>query len=338
VEQLEKEEDLELETFQVGKDKLVIVTIHPDEGKLDMDISIPVLTPILARKKSLREEIAALDVQSLESPRMPKKRGDPSAEKFRYEGYDIITLEQVVAREYTVPEVQTAQEVISYYAKRIANDVKLPSQFAALAPKVREFLETRLFGEPVNLDDREIIRAISSNVAQYVTVKTFVAALRELVVEELQPRLLGEGRRLSETPAFPWSRQTIEAKKTVFNLAACENDLERRFAKFLEDTPDVVRFAKLPDPFGFAIEYTDSVGNLRYYRPDFVAALDGGQHYIIETKGQENVDVAHKDRAAQLWCENATMLTETEWGYVKVPQKGFEQLQPDSFSDLRVFE
>ena len=329
---------MQLETFQVGKDKLVITTIQPEPEKMDMDISLPVLSPILARKKTLAEEIASLDVSALQCPKLPKKRGTPEEETFRYEGYDIITLEKLVEREYSVPEVQTAQEVISYYAKRIAQEVKLPSQFAALAPKVREFLETRLFGEPVNLDDREIIRAISSNVAQYVAVKTFVAALRELVVEDLQPQLVSEGRKLSETPAFPWSRQTIEAKKTVFNLAACENDLERRFAKFLEDAPDVARFAKLPDPFGFAIEYTDSVGNLRYYRPDFVAALDGGQHYIIETKGQENVDVAHKDRAAQLWCENATMLTGTEWAYLKVPQKGFEQLQPDSFSDLRVFQ
>ena len=41
-----------------------------------------------------------------------------------------------------IPE---AEEVISYYAKRIAQDVKLPSQFAALVPKVREFLRDRAF-------------------------------------------------------------------------------------------------------------------------------------------------------------------------------------------------
>jgi type III restriction enzyme len=137
---------------------------------------------------------------------------------------------------------------------------------------------------------------------------------------------------------FPWSRQTVEAKKTVFNLVACENELERKFAKFLEDAKDIERFAKLPDPFGFAIEYTDAVGNLRYYRPDFVAVLSDGRHYIVETKGREDVDVAHKDRAAMLWCENATMLTGTEWSYVKVPQKDFEGLQADEFADLMVFE
>jgi len=49
------------------------------------------------------------------------------------------------------------------------------------------------------------------------------------------------------------------------------------------------------------------------------------------------VDVANKDHAATLWGENATRLTETEWHYLKVPQKEFEKLQPDEFADLVVF-
>ena len=57
-------------------------------------------------------------------------------------------------------------------------------------------------------------------------------------------------------------------------------------------------FAKLPQRFGFAIEYTDSATNLRYYEPDFVAVGYDGTHYLIETKGREDIDVAHKDRAA----------------------------------------
>ena len=60
--------------------------------------------------------------------------------------------------------------------------MKLPSQFAALAPKVREFLEKKAFGGPVDLSTPDMVKAIGSNVAQYVTVKTFTAALREVVV------------------------------------------------------------------------------------------------------------------------------------------------------------
>jgi len=35
-----------------------------------------------------------------------------------------------------------------------------------------------------------------------------------------------------------------------------------------------------------------------------------------------------------LWCENATILTGTEWVYRKVLQKEFEKLQPSDFEDL----
>jgi type III restriction enzyme len=92
----------------------------------------------------------------------------------------------------------------------------------------------------------------------------------------------------------------------------------------------------LPSQFGFAIEYTDAVNNLRYYEPDFVAVATDGTHYLIETKGREDIDVAHKDRAAKIWCENATFLTGTPWTYVKVPQVEFTKLQPNELAELRL--
>ena len=336
VEQLEREEDLQLDTFEIGKDKVAIVTIAPDPAKLDQDIAVPILSPILTRKKTLGEEIAALDVAAFHCPVLPRKDDDKAAQDFHYEGYDLVTLQKVIERDYTIPAPQTAEEVIGYYARRIAQEVKLPSQFAALVPKVRQFLQTRAFGGPVSLDTREMVRAIASNVAQYVTVKTFVQELRKLVVEELQPQLLNAGRRLSETPRFPWSRPTVASARCVFNLVPCDNKFEQEFAQLLRDADDVRRFAKLPEQFGFAIEYTDAQGNLRYYEPDFVAELLDGTHYLIETKGLEDVNVAHKDRAAGLWCENATELTGTPWSYLKVRQTEYASLQPTRFADLLV--
>jgi type III restriction enzyme len=337
VEQLEREEDIELETFKIG-DKVHIITIAPDPLKADKDILIPVLSPILTRKKSLAEEIAELDVSALNCPVLPRKQDDAVAKKFRYEGYDIITLQKLVEREYSIPEPQTAEEVIGYYARRIAQDVKLPSQFSALAPKVREFLETKAFGEPVTLNEPAMIKAISSNVAQYVTVRTFVDALSKIAISELQPELLHAGRSLSETPPFPWSRATIAVDKSIFNLVPCDNEFEKEFALLLQKADDVDRFAKLPEQFGFTIEYTDNMGNLRFYEPDFVVVTKDGAHYIAETKGLEDVNVANKDRAAHLWCENTTKLTGKAWSYIKVLQTAYKQLQPTRFEDLFVLE
>jgi type III restriction enzyme len=334
VEQLEKDEDLEFDTVDLDHQPVIIETIHPDPAKADKDIVIPILSPTLTRKKNLAEEIAGIDVSRLKVPTLPKKQGDKAAQTFTYEGYDIITLEKLIEREYTIPEVGTSQEVISYYAKRIASDLKLPSQFAALVPKIREFLQDYAFGEKVDLDDAAMIKAIAHPVAQHVTVKAFTALLREVVVQELTPLLENPGKPLSTCEPFPWSRETLEASKTIFNLAAADNQFELAFARFLQGAGDVERFAKLPEQFGFTIPYTDSVANLRYYEPDFIAVTADGIYHLIETKGREDVDVPHKDRAAALWCENATLLTGTAWQYLKVPQKEFEKLRPDDFSDL----
>ena len=57
---------------------------------------------------------------------------------------------------------------------------------------------------------------------------------------------------------------------------------------------------------------------------------------MIETKGQENIDVAHKDRAATIWCENATLLTDVMWTYMKVPQVEFGKLEPTTLADVDV--
>jgi len=60
----------------------------------------------------------------------------------------------------------------------------------------------------------------------------------------------------------------------------------------LERADDVAAFAKLPPTsrLPFSIEYTDSATNLRYYEPDFVAVDNSGVHYLIETKGREDID------------------------------------------------
>jgi type III restriction enzyme len=334
---LEREEDIELESFELGKDKLEIVHILPDPDKLDKDIAIPQLSPILTRKKTLAEEIGSLDVQALNTPPLPYKQSPQEAQKFRYEGFDLLTLEKLVERDYVLPEMQSAEEVIGFYARRIAEKLKLPSQFAALVPKVREFFATKAFGQAVDLSEPMVIKAMSSNVAGYVTIEKFVAALRERIVEQHVPHIAGEARLLSETPAFPYSRPTLKATKCVFNLVPCENEFEKTFAKFLQDADDVAHFAKLPSQFGFAIEYTDGSSNLRYYEPDFVAVSTDGRNYIIETKGQVGVEVAFKNRAAELWCEYTSQLTGQVWIFRIVQQKEFEGLNPDGLADLDAF-
>jgi len=57
-------------------------------------------------------------------------------------------------------------------------------------------------------------------------------------------------------------------------------------------------------------------------------------YWIIETKGREYEDVAHKDASIRDWCEKITAQTGRTWRYLKVPQAQFDAYQGETFSAL----
>lgn len=336
VEDLEKLEQIKLDAEDLeGGGPIVIPQIRFVPEKAGYDIVLPVLSAALVRKRSIAEEVAALDVLAFRHQPLPLKKGSKEAQTFLYEGKDILTLETLVSKEYEIQGPQTAGEIISFYAKLIAQDVKLPGQFSVVAPKVREWFERRAFGRAVNLEDTAVIQAMSSNVASYVCRDLFTKALRAFSIEEQRPEVIAEPTRLSDIEPFPWTRPVYEANKTPWNLAPCGNGFEREFAKFLDMAGDVRAFGKLHEQFPFSIAYVDGHTSLRYYHPDFVAIDDTDGHWLIETKGAETEEVQFKDRAAQIWCENATDLTGTRWRYLKVAQKEFKKLQPETLEELQ---
>ena len=337
VEDLEKLEDVKFDTFQLGKDKLTIITIQPLPERQAYDLSVPDISPLIGRKTSLADEIAAIDVLAFNIPKLPLKgREIEDTKTFPYEGRDILTDETLLQREYQIPPAQTPEEVIGFYARRITQNIKLPSQFAALTPKVRDFFERKAFGKTIELHDPQVIKAMSTNLAGYVVIKEFEKALRALIVEPKTPELLSANRWLSTTPPFPTSQKILDARKTVFNYTPCANEYEYAFARFLDQAEDVAAFAKLPEQFGFCIQYTDTLTNIRNYFPDFLVKTDDDSYWIIETKGREDVDVQHKDSAALNWCQTAAALTGKPWNYMKVLQSVFEELHPETFAELLI--
>jgi len=338
VEDLEKLEEVKLDSVDLDGEPLKILVIRPLEEKKQFDISFPLLSPALVRKKTLSSEIAALDISRFLLRPLPKKSSSLEAKAFRYEGQDILTLEKLLERDYILAEPQTAGEVIGFYARIIASRVKLPSQFHALAPRIREWFEHYAFGEEMDLEAHDTIQAMASNYANYVCCDVFTKALAQIALEEHAPEVLIPSRPLSSLEPFPYSRAIYEANKCVLNVVPCGNEFERTFAKFLDRAEDVQAMCKVPDSFGFAIEYADGNANLRHYYPDFAAIDEGGVHWVLETKGAETEEVAYKDRAAGAWCENATALTGTLWRYLKVKQTAFKQLRPESLADLQALE
>lgn len=332
VEELEAAEGITLKTFDLKNNRHEIQVIEPLADKAEYDMELPRLSPIIVRSSCLREDIEALDIASLRLaeplPILPSAGGEQS---FRYQGTDFLRSEQVIERVYSISPPQSSQEIIAFYADKIARAARIPGQFAALAPKVRDFLKHVAFGLEVDMDSPDILRSIGQKPHFEATMAAFLDALRGKIAVENSPKLEGSGRKLSSIEPFPWSNQAPKCQKTIFNRVACDNAYEAAFAKFLDKAHDVARFAKLPIQFGFSIPYADSRSNLRQYYPDFVLTDSDATCYLLETKGREDIDVSRKDRAAQKWAKAATKLTGTQWRYLKVLQHDFESHSPSSF-------
>ncbi len=335
VEELEREEDIKFETFQLGRDRFHIVIIRPEPNKTEFDIGIPILTPLIVRKKDIREEIALIDVMELPiSQPLEPKNDTTRGKEFPYEAFDVLTKELVLSRKYRIEELTTPQEVIGYWTELLATELHLPAHFAALYPKVRDFFEHRAFGRHVDLFDRSIVNAISENSAGAMCIKAFKCVLGPKIISQKSQEVIVPAKYLSSLLPFPWSGPTLIANKCIFNKVPCDNEFELKFASFLDNAREIKSFSKLPINFGFSIEYLDNKGNMRNYYPDFVVIGDSNIHYLIETKGIKDENVYLKDKAASLWCENASKLTNKTWCYIRVDQEDFNNIKTYKFKDI----
>ncbi len=314
------------------------VTIFPDEAKRRFDIVIPQLTRALTRSDSALSQLHPGDVPDAKSPlAVPDVQPD---EYVQYRGVHLIDKGVIEEYEFHVPYAEDPAGVITYYTRSVAKEGgvdRLSGAFATLAPMVRDYLKQRVFDRPVELEDKVILRRLAENDAQALVVGAFREAIRVLSITEREPTIEENALRVSDTPPFPWSRQTVAGQRTVFNLTPVDNSLEARFAQFLDRANDVTAWAKLTMNSRFALEYISRAGALRYYYPDFVLRLDDDACLIVETKGQEDLDVALKDRRARRWCQDATRLAGREWAYEKVPQKVFDSFDGETVEGLRRF-
>ena len=329
---------LVVEKQDVDKIEVGAVTIFPDAGKQQYDIAIPQLTRAISRSET---PLDGLDPGTVTDP--PARLEVPEVapdEYIKYRGLHLINQAAIERYEFLVPYAEDPSGVITWYTKGVARAggvERIAGAFATLAPMVRDYLQERVFDRPVDLADKVVLRRLAENDAQQLVIGAFQQAIRNLAISDHEPTITESVFHISETPPFPWSRDTVDGQRTVFNLTPVDSSLERRFAQFCDRATDIVAWAKLTMNSRFALEYISTTGALRYYYPDFIMRLRNDAHLIVETKGLEDIEVALKDRRARRWCRDASNLSGRPWDYEKVPQAVLDAYTGDTMEGLQRF-
>lgn len=314
------------------------IEVFPLADRAGLDIAIPNTGPLYAR--------AYRNLADLDPLGFPALGTAADLEVSVRQQIDLVhgTVDVRVATdevEFNADNVPAIQNLLAAITQRVERKARTVGQFAVLLPKVRAYIQRRCFGGIVDLDDVGLRRCLNHGPLIDAIATLIARRIGELTATRQDLTLADGDIRLSATRPFIWRRRWTECDKTVFNVVACYNDLETRFAEFLDCCLDIERFAALAEWFTtFHVQYLSAGGAVRLYYPDFVAVQATAArpvHWIIETKGREWEDTDAKAEHMARWCLEVSTLTGEAWRYLKVPQGRFALFLRQG-SDTRSFQ
>ena len=332
-------EGVELERKAMGegtrpKTPLVVEIDKGNENKdIDaLDIEIPVLTPRVYREyKNLTDlDAGAMTFQTVTYKQFTEEEQREIVFK------DITTGEVTHTTMLDSAGVADYRSVMGYFAQTIIRELRLVSGYDVLYGKIKGFVQNDLFGKSVEMDSANTLRNLSELAATKTVIETFKKAVNDLTVRDKGDARIDRTIKLRHTRPFVVKDQGyLLAKKSVFNRIVGDSRFELQFAGFLEDCSDVVSFAKNYLAVHFKLDYVNADDDISNYYPDFLVKLTDGRVVVVETKGQEDLDVPLKTQRLRQWCEDINrMQSDVEYNFVYVDQEGFEKYAPKSFDSL----
>ena len=313
----------------------LVVEIDKENVKKDidaLDIEIPVLTPRVYREY---KNLSALDVSALGHQRVAYRQFNEEEQReivFK----DITTGEVTHTTILDTAGVADYRSVIGYFAQTIMKDLRLVSGYDVLYGKVKAFVQTDLFDRPVELEDPNTLRNLSELAATKTLIETFKKAINALTVQDKGDAKISDTIKLRQTRPFVAKDQGyLIPKKSVFNRIIGDSHFELLFARFLEDCDDVISYAKNYLAVHFKLDFVNADGDISNYYPDFMVKLSTKRMFIVETKGQEDLDVPLKMQRLRQWCEDVNRVqSEVKYDFVYVDEESFGKYKPTSFQQL----
>ena len=313
----------------------LVVEIDKDNTKKDLDaldIEIPVMTPRIYREyKSLAE----LQVSVLPERKVPFK-SFTEEEQREIVFKDITTGEVTHTTILDTAGIADYRSVIGYFTQTIMKDLRLISGYDVLYGKVKAFVQDGLFDRPVELESPNTLRNLSEPAATRTLIETFKNGINALTVRDKGDAEIRDSIKLRQTRPFVTKDQAyLIPKKSVFNKIIGDSHFELMFASFLENCDDVVSYVKNYFAVNFKLDYVNADGDISNYYPDFIVKVSNKSIFIVETKGQEDLDVPLKTMRLKQWCEDINRVqSKVKFDFVYVDMEGFEKYRLNSFKQL----
>ncbi len=313
----------------------LVVEVDKENEKKDLDsldMEIPVLSPRAYREY---KNLSVLNVSELDHQRVTYRQ-------FSEEEQREIVFKDITTGEVTHTTVLDAlgvadyRSVIGYFAQMIMKDLRLVSGYDVLYGKVKAFVQEHLFERHVDLESPNTLRNLSELAVTKTLFESFKKAINALTVQDKGDAEIRDTIKLRQTRPFVAKDQGyLIPKKSVFNRIIGDSHFELLFARFLEDCDDVVSYAKNYFAIHFKLDYVNGDGDIATYYPDFLVKLSGKRIAIVETKGQEDLDVPFKMRRLRQWCEDINNVqSDVTYDFVYVDEESFEKYKPSSFKHL----
>lgn len=316
----------------------MVVEVDKENPKKDiskLDIELPVMSPRIQREY---KNLALLDVTAFGNEKVKVKI-------FSEEEKREIVFKDVVGEQTHHTTTLTGniepdyQSVVGFFAKAIMRELRLFGCYDILFGKVKEFIQSYLFDQAVDLSDLNTLRNLSEMEYIRIIKDSFKKAINDLTVQDKGGAEIKNYIKISESRPFVVNDKSyLIPKKSVFNKIVGDSDFELVFADFIENCDDVLSFSKNfqnKEASALRIEYKNSEGFIATYYPDFFVKADEKTVYIIETKGREEEDDKLKFERLQKWCEDVnSRQTRVEYKALYIKQEEWEKYKAKDFKEL----
>ncbi len=329
--------ELERKAMGEGTKAHTPLVIEIDNGNIKknieaLDIEIPVLTPRVYREY---KNLADLDISKLKHQRLTYKQF--SEEEQREIVFKDITTGKITHTTILdTAGVADYRSVIGYFAQIIMKELRLFSGYDVLYGKIKSFVQNELFDQIVELEHPNTLRNLSVMEATKTVIETFKKEINALTAKNKGDAEIRDTIKLRKTRPFVVKDQGyLLPKKSIFNRVVGDSHFELLFAGFLENCDDIISYAKNYFAVNFKVDYVNADGDISNYYPDFIVKKSTKSIVIVETKGQEDLDVPLKMERLQQWCEDINRIqTDVVFDFVFVDMEGFEKYKPANFQAL----